>query len=198
VRTPSLSEGPLPSPSPRRRTARKPPGLASGTPCPYPKFRANELRAEAPTGLAAHEAAVIAAALAILDARLREAGTLFESPTKVKDFLRLHLAHREAEAFCVVFLDAQNRLIAFDVMFEGTVTQTSVFPREVVKRALRHNACAAILAHNHPSGTAEPSRQDEFLTQTLKSALALIDVRVLDHMVVGGRDVCSLAERGLV
>lgn len=95
-----------------------------------------------------------------------------DSSTKVKDFLRLHLATREAEAFAVMFIDAQHRLIAFDVMFEGTLTQTSVFPREVVKRALRHNAAAVVLSHNHPSGTAEPSRADEFLTQTLKAALA--------------------------
>jgi DNA repair protein RadC len=188
----------LPSPIPRRRTARKPPGLPPGAACPDLKFRANDSPAEAPPALAAHEAAVIAAALAILDARLRESGTLFESPTKVKDFLRLHLADREAEAFCVMFFDAQNRLIAFDVMFEGTVSQTSVYPREVVKRALRHNASAVILTHNHPSGTAEPSRADEFLTQTLKCALALIEVRVLDHMIVGGREVCSLVERGLL
>lgn len=141
---------------------------------------------------------MIAAALSILDARLRQAGALFDSPGEVKDFLRLHLMDREAEAFTVMFIDAQNRLIAFDVMFEGTLTQTSVYPREVVKRALRHNAAAVIFSHNHPSGAAEPSRQDEFLTQSLKSALALIDVRVLDHLIVGGRDVCSLAERGLM
>lgn len=124
--------------------------------------------------------------------------TLFDAPGKVKDYLRLQLAGRAHEVFAVLFLDAQNRLIALDEMFRGTLTQTSVYPREVVKRALERQAAAVILAHNHPSGTAEPSRADEFLTQTLKSALALIDVRVLDHLVVGHSDVVSLAERGLL
>lgn len=198
MRTPTLSEGSLPPPSPRPRASRKAPGLVSGAHCPGPKFGANDSSAEAPSGLAAHEVAVIAAALAFLDARLREPGALFDAPGKVKDFLRLHLMDREAEAFAVMFIDAQNRLIAFEVMFEGTLTQTSVYPREVVKWALRYNAAAVIFSHNHPSGTAEPSRADKFLTQLLKSALALIDVRVLDHIVVGGRDVYSLAERGML
>jgi DNA repair protein RadC len=124
--------------------------------------------------------------------------TLFDAPGKVKDYLRMHLAGREHEVFAVLFLDAQNRLIVLEEMFRGTLTQTSVYPREVVKRALQQQAAAVILAHNHPSGTAEPSRADEFLTQTLKSALALIDVRVLDHLVVGQSNVVSLAERGVL
>ncbi|MDQ6685248.1 MAG: DNA repair protein RadC, partial [Pseudomonadota bacterium] len=121
---------------------------------------------------------------------------VFDSPQVVKDYVALHLASREHEIFAVVFLDAQSRLIALEEMFRGTLTQTSVYPREVVKRALELRAAAVILAHNHPSGTTEPSRADEFLTQTLKSALALVDVRVLDHLVVGAGAVASFAERG--
>ncbi|MGD9835445.1 MAG: DNA repair protein RadC [Piscinibacter sp.] len=122
----------------------------------------------------------------------------FDSPGAVRDYLRLHLGPREHEVFAVLFLDAQHRLLQFDEMFRGTLTQTSVYPREVVRRALALNAAAVILAHNHPSGVAEPSRADEFLTQSLKSALQLVDVRVLDHMVVGRAGVVSFAERGLL
>ena len=123
---------------------------------------------------------------------------VFDSPQRVKDYLRLQLGHLAHEVFAVLFLDAQNRLIRLEEMFRGTLTQTSVYPREVVKRALELQAGAVILAHNHPSGVAEPSRADEFLTQTLKSALALVDVRVLDHLVVGRQGVVSFAERGLL
>lgn len=123
---------------------------------------------------------------------------LFDAPGKVKDYLQLQLAQREHEVFAVLFLDAQNRLIRCEEMFRGTLTQTSVYPREVLKRALDLGAAAVILAHNHPSGAAEPSRADEFLTQTLKSALQLVDVRVLDHLVVGRAGVVSFAERGLL
>ena len=98
----------------------------------------------------------------------------------------------------VLFLDVQNRVIAAEEMFRGTLTQTSVYPREVVKRALALNAAAVILAHNHPSGSIEPSRADEALTQTLRAALGLIDCRVLDHVIVGGNSVTSMAERGLL
>lgn len=122
----------------------------------------------------------------------------FDSPGAVRDYLRLHLGPRDHEVFAVLFLDAQHRLLQFDEMFRGTLTQTSVYPREVVRRALALNAAAVILAHNHPSGVAEPSRADEFLTQSLKSALQLVDVRVLDHMVVGRGGVVSFAERGLL
>ncbi len=123
---------------------------------------------------------------------------VFDSPARVKDFVNLQLGGREHEVFAVLFLDAQSRLVRLEEMFRGTLTQTSVYPREVVKRALELGAAAVILAHNHPSGAAEPSRADEFLTQTLKSALALIDVRVLDHLVVGQGAVVSFAERGLL
>ncbi len=124
--------------------------------------------------------------------------TVLSSPQQVKDFLRLQLAHEGQEVFAVMFLAVQNQLLQFEEMFRGTLSQTSVYPREVVKRALALQASAVILAHNHPSGTAEPSRADEFLTQTLKQALQLIDVRVIDHLVVGGDQAVSFAERGLL
>ena len=123
---------------------------------------------------------------------------VFESPTQVKDHARLRLAHLPHEVFALMFLDAQHRLIQWEEMFRGTLTQTSVYPREVVKRALELGAAAVIFLHNHPSGAAEPSRADEHLTQTLKAALALVDVRVLDHLVVSRAEVVSFAERGLV
>lgn len=124
--------------------------------------------------------------------------TVLSSPQEVKDFLRLQLAHEEHEVFAVMFLDVQNQLLQFEPMFRGTLSQTSVYPREIVKRALAVQASAVILAHNHPSGIAEPSRADEFLTHSLKQALALIDVRVIDHLVVGGDQAVSFAERGLL
>ena len=123
---------------------------------------------------------------------------VFDSPQRVKDYLRLQLGHLNYEVFAVLFLDAQHHLIQLEEMFRGTLTQTSVYPREVVKRALELHAGAVILAHNHPSGVAEPSRADECLTQTLASALELVDVRVLDHLVVGRPHVVSFAERGLL
>ena len=123
---------------------------------------------------------------------------VFDSPQSVRDYLKLQLGELGYEVFAVLFLDAQHRLIAYEPMFRGTLTQTSVYPREVLKRALALNAAAVILAHNHPSGVAEPSRADEFLTQSLKSALAMVDVRVLDHMVIGRGPVVSFAERGLL
>ncbi|QDL36734.1 RadC family protein [Rhodoferax sediminis] len=122
----------------------------------------------------------------------------FDSPNAVKHYLQLHLAARPHEVFAVLFLDAQNRLLALEELFRGTLTQTSVYPREVVLRALHHQAAAVVLAHNHPSGTVEPSRADEALTQTLKAALALVDVRVLDHVIVGTGQALSMAERGLL
>lgn len=144
-----------------------------------------------------HADEVLCHARRLLANRVRRGATM-SSPQAVKDHLRLELGVLEHEVFCVLFLDAQHRIIALKQMFRGTVSQTSVYPREVVKEALSVNAAAVILAHNHPSGSVEPSRADEFLTQTLKTALALVDVRVLDHLVVAGADVCSFAERGLV
>jgi DNA repair protein RadC len=145
----------------------------------------------------AHADEVLCHARRLLADRVRRGATM-SSPEAVKDHLRLELGALEHEVFCVLFLDAQHRIIALKQLFRGTVSQTSVYPREVVKEALSVNAAAVILAHNHPSGSVEPSRADEFLTQTLKTALALVDVRVLDHLVVAGADVCSFAERGLV
>jgi DNA repair protein RadC len=125
-------------------------------------------------------------------------GDVLASPEAVRDYLRLSLAALPHETFVVLFLDSQHRLIAADELFRGTLAQTSVYPREVVKAALAHNAAAVILAHNHPSGVAEPSRADELLTQALKQALALVDIRTLDHFVVAGHRVVSFAERGLL
>jgi DNA repair protein RadC len=120
------------------------------------------------------------------------------SPEKVSDYLRLKLIRQEREVFVVLFLDAQNRVQAQETLFEGTLTQTSVYPREVVKRALHHNAASVIFAHNHPSGIAEQSRADELITQALKKALDLVDIRVLDHFIVAGHQAMSFAERGLL
>lgn len=122
----------------------------------------------------------------------------FTAPSEVKDYFVLRFASLEHEVFCIAFLTAQHALISCEEMFRGTLSQTSVYPREVVKRALHLNAAAVVLSHNHPSGVAEPSRADEYLTQTLKTALALIDVRVIDHIVTGGGTAVSLAERGLI
>lgn len=141
------------------------------------------------------------AALEVARRTLRETldrGSALSSPQAVRDYLRLTLQARPHEVFAVVFLDAQNRALAMEELFRGTLTQTSVFPREVVKRALAHNAAAVILAHNHPSGVAEPSRADDALTNALRQALALVDVKVLDHFVIGAGTAASYAERGLL
>ena len=122
----------------------------------------------------------------------------FDHPTKVKDYLKLQLGQHPHEVFAVMFLDAQTRLLKFEEMFRGTLTQTSVYPREVVKRALDLHAASVVFAHNHPSGVVQPSRADEYLTQNLINALRLVDVRVLDHFVVGEGEVVSFAERGLL
>ena len=142
-------------------------------------------------------AAVIEMARRALAQQL-SAAPVFDSPRAVKDYLQLHLGNMPHEVFAVLFLDAQHRLIKLDQMFTGTLGQTSVYPREVVKQALTLNASSVVLAHNHPSGTAQPSRADEALTHTLKAALALVDVRVLDHFVVTASQAVSMAELGLV
>lgn len=123
---------------------------------------------------------------------------VLSSPKEVRDFLRVRLGGLEHEMFAVLMLDAQHRLIEYVELFRGTVTQTSVYPREVVKEALARNAAAVVLVHNHPSGRPDPSRADEHLTETLTRALTLVDVRVLDHLIVGGTDVASFAELGLM
>ncbi len=120
------------------------------------------------------------------------------SPEAVRNYLRLKLSHKEHEVFIAIFLDARNRSIATEEMFNGTLTQTSVYPREVVKRALYHNAAAIIFAHNHPSGVAEPSEVDKILTQSLKKALALVDIKVLDHFIIGNGKIMSFAENCLI
>lgn len=152
-------------------------------------------------GLGAAKYAQLQAAMEIARRTLREkldAGVALSAPGAVRDFLRLTLRSLPHEVFMVVFLDAQHRVLGSEELFRGTLTQTSVYPREVVKRALHHNAAAVILAHNHPSGVAEPSRADEALTAALKQALGLVDVRVLDHFVVAGDGALSFAERGLI
>ncbi len=153
-------------------------------------------------GIGPAKAAQLAATMEL--ARRALAGPLkikdaLASPQAVRDWLRLALGNLQHEVFVALWLDAQNRLIVSEELFRGTLTQTSVYPREVVKRALVHNAGAVILAHNHPSGLAEPSRADEALTSSLKQALALIDVKLLDHFIVtGSADPLSFAERGLI
>lgn len=140
---------------------------------------------------------ILAAAQRIFESRMRIADAL-TSPAAVRGFLRIQLQDLGHEAFWCVWLDAQNRVIHAEEMFSGTLTQTSVYPREVVKAALRHNAAAVILAHNHPSGIPEPSIQDQALTRTLSEALALVDVKVLDHFIVAPGSCLSFAERGLI
>lgn len=176
---------------PARRSPRRLAVVGMQPPAPTP--------APAPSGLAKHERAVIDAALLIIEARLRSrGGVVFDSPALMKDFWRLQIGGLEHEVFAVMFLDSQHHLIEFEQMFRGTLAHTSVHPREVVKRALALNAAAVVFGHNHPSGTCEPSRADELVTHELRAALRLIDVRVLDHMVVGSNSVLSFAERELL
>jgi DNA repair protein RadC len=142
-------------------------------------------------------AAAIELARRSLQEKLKESAAL-TSPGAVRDYLRLRLASRKEEAFVCIWLDAQHRAIAIEEPFRGTLTQTSVYPREIVKAALRFNAAAVIFAHNHPSGVAQPSQSDELLTRNLKEALSLIEVKVLDHFIVAGNQAISFAERGLL
>ena len=141
--------------------------------------------------------AVFELARRALSQRLKEREA-FHTPDAVKQYLQLQLAHKNHEVFAVLFLDSQNRLLAMEELFRGTLSQTSVYPREVVLRALHHQAAAVVLSHNHPSGSVQPSRADEHLTQTLKAALALVDVRVLDDIIVGQGQALSMAEQGLM
>ena len=152
-------------------------------------------------GLGPAKAVTISAVIELLRRVLKEEidpRVNLSSPGAVRDYLRLALSRSDKEVFLGIFLDAQNRVVGSEVLSEGTLTQTSVFPREVVKRALHHNAAAMIFAHNHPSGLIEPSRADEVLTNALKQALALVDVKVLDHFIVGANQAMSFAERGLL
>jgi DNA repair protein RadC len=141
--------------------------------------------------------AVLELARRALTSQLQEK-TMFSSPQAIRDYLQLQLGSRDHEIFAVLFLDTQHRLIVLEEMFRGTLTQTSVYPREVVVRALALNAASVVLAHNHPSGSAQASRADEAITQTLKAALALVDVRVLDHFIVTATQAVSMAELGLM
>jgi DNA repair protein RadC len=141
--------------------------------------------------------AVFEMARRALSQRLKEREA-FHTPGAVKQYLQLQLAHKNHEVFAVLFLDHQNRMLAMEELFRGTLSQTSVYPREVVLRALHHQAAAVVLSHNHPSGSVQPSRADEHLTQTLKASLALVDVRVLDHIIVGQGQALSMAEQGLM
>ena len=152
-------------------------------------------------GLGTAKAAQLAAAVELARRSLQEglkAGSALTSPGAVRDFLRLALAARDHEVFVVLFLDAQHRVLRSTELFRGTLTQTSVYPREVVRAALAANAAAVIFAHNHPSGIAQPSQADELLTRQLREALALVEIRVLDHFIVAGNQTLSFAERGLL
>ena len=142
-------------------------------------------------------AAAIELAQRSIAERLKE-GVALTSPGAVRDYLRMALAGRQHEVFACIWLDAQHRVIRIEEPFTGTLTQTSVYPRELVKTALRVNAAAVIFAHNHPSGVAQPSQADELLTANLKEALALVEVKVLDHFIIAGNHAISFAERGLL
>lgn len=146
--------------------------------------------------LADFEAAVLDRAMRIIEKNLRRAGVVLDSPGLVRDLLTLKLATREHEIFAVLFLDTRNQLLGYEEMFRGTIDGASVHPREVVKACMQYNAAAAIVAHNHPSGVAEPSRADRAITRRLSEALALVDVRLLDHFIIGGTTYVSFAERG--
>ncbi|PWI79203.1 hypothetical protein DEO48_15275 [Enterobacter sp. CGMCC 5087] len=135
-------------------------------------------------------------ALTLLACQLREPGAPFTSSHAVRDWLRLQLASLEREEFTALFLDNQHRLIAHETLFTGTINHTQVHPREVVKAGLKYNAAATVLAHNHPSGEAEPSKADRQVTARIQQALELVDIRLLDHLVVGGMEITSFAEKG--
>lgn len=135
-------------------------------------------------------------ALSLLEKHLREPGALFTSSHAVRDWLRLQLASLEREEFTALFLDNQHRLIAHETLFTGTINHTQVHPREVVKAGLKHNCAAVIVAHCHPSGVAEPSNADRQVTTRIQQALGLVDIRLLDHLVVGGMEIVSFSERG--
>lgn len=139
----------------------------------------------------------ISEAIGYLDGRLRSPRA-YTTTSDVRDFCQLHIADERDEQFCCIFLDNQHRMISFEKLFSGTIDGASVYPRVVVRRALELNAAALIFTHNHPSGLPEPSSADQSITRRLKDALALIDVRVLDHIVVGSEGTVSMAERGLI
>jgi len=152
-------------------------------------------------GLGEAKTAQFAAAIELSRRAMREemsSRDALTSPGAVRDYLRLSLAHRQHEVFVCIWLDAQHKVVGTEEAFRGTLTQTSVYPREIVKKALARNAAAVIFAHNHPSGVAQPSQADELLTRNLREALALVEVKVLDHFIVAGNQAISFAERGLL
>ncbi|EHA0287192.1 DNA repair protein RadC [Salmonella enterica] len=149
-----------------------------------------------PPALTPYAQRTIQRAVSLLDKHLRQPGVSFLSATETRDWLRLKMAGLEREEFMVLFLNNQHQLLACETLFTGTINHTEVYPREIVKAALRYNAAAVILAHNHPSGTAEPSRADRLITSNLQNTLLLVDVRILDHFIIGHREIVSFAERG--
>ena len=176
-------------------------------PAPFRHPKAGEPLPEYGMGCASHsyrrhlyarDLATIEKALSILRGWMTEDRSVFDSPDTVKSYLRLHLGAEPVEHFAVIFLDARNRAVAFERMFTGTLVQTSVYPREVVQAALRHNASAVILAHNHPSGHCEPSAADRAITKRLKEVLAMVEVRVVDHLVVSASQGTSMAQLGQI
>ena len=192
----SALAAPLPLPTlahAPKRPIRKAPVMAA-----LPASRAHDGALSFRRELADHERAVIDAAFTILGCYLREPGGAFATPGAVSQYLRLHLAGESCELFAVLYLDAQHRAIALETPFAGTLTQCSVYPREIVRAALVHGAASVVLAHNHPSGTPTPSHADAVLTETLKNALALVDVRLLDHFIIAGGQAVSMAELGLM
>ena len=176
-----------------KRPIRKAPVMAA-----LPASRAHDGALSFRRELADHERAVIDAAFTILGCYLREPGGAFATPGAVSQYLRLHLAGESCELFAVLYLDAQHRAIALETPFAGTLTQCSVYPREIVRAALVHGAASIVLAHNHPSGTPTPSHADAAITETLKNALALVDVRLLDHFIIAGGQAVSMVELGLM
>ena len=158
----------------------------------------SELLMIAPLGMPSASLRIIERAIRLLDRHLRVSGQSLTSSHAVRDMLRLQMAGLEREVFMVLYLDNQHRLLESDTVFFGTISQTEVHAREIVKGALRHNAAAVILAHNHPSGCTDPSHADRTITQRLIQALGLVDVRVLDHLIAGRGDILSFAEQGLI
>ena len=182
------------APRPRKAPARRQPASSK----PLPAYNVADGACSFRHTLTVRERTALDRALDIVGRRMSTDDVVYGSPAAVKHYLRLQLGSEPAEHFAVLFLDSQHRAIAFERMFTGTLTQTNVYPREVARAALHHHAAAVVLAHNHPGGSAQPSRADEALTQQLKAALALVDVRVLDHIIVSGTEALSMAEKGLM
>lgn len=159
------------------------------------------VRTEAQASYQSDDDAIISRALEIINNRLQKPGAALCSPGAVRDFLRIHLSEEKSEVFSCIFLDSKHAVIAFETLFHGSIGAATVYPREVVKAALKHNAAAMILAHNHPSGDTEPSSEDMTLTKRLKESLSMIDVQVLDHFIVGGSkdsEIFSFAEHSYI